>query len=936
MTGVHGREPELAELGDLLKAAVSGAGRVALVEGPAGIGKSRLLAAVAEMAADRGMVVAAGGADELDRVTPWAPLLAAVASAGPLSEAVDLGSLGGLVDRRLEVIDRIRAAFEAASSRRPILVMIDDLQWADPATLMALGSLPRQLFSYPVAWVLARRPVPAVPQLRTLLARLEDDGSVRLRLGPLDPAASAALAADVLGAEPDQQAAALVAGAAGNPFYVVELLKAARGVAPAGDGHPRPRAAATVPRSFRATVAAHLRALSPDASQFVKVACVLGRVFSLDEVAAMTGEPASRLLPAVEEALAAEVLIEAGDRLAFRHDLLRQAVDQDLPRPVREALHRDAASALMATGAPLIRVASQLVVGARPGDEQAIAVLEQAIAEVAGASPVAAADLAVRVLELIGPDDPRRAEMVAKAVRPLGWAGRLEEALALGEGYLAGHHPPPHVEAAILLGVRLAWVASRSSPYPHPLPEKIISDATVSPGIRANLIALQQVENMAAGRPKEADSGFAEAVRLAGQSEPGEVETASVFVLWEANALICGDFLEAARRARIGLDQAAAVHAAGPDFSTHAYNVAASGVVLQPPGRTLSALEAALHAAEACGFTYVINRCQCLRAGLLLDQGNLDDARAEARAAAAAAEDLDLHESLVLALSILTETSVRQGDLSAAAAAVNRMRAEPEVRSVEAERTWATALYADARGSPGPALDALAGVFAQLRHHVFLAAVWHPDRLARIVAVAQRAGDAPRAAQAVAAADELARRNPGVPVLQATLAHARGLAEHDPAQLRRAVALLAADGRRLAAAAAQEDLGRMLASSGAPGEGIPHLEAAYSAYTAANARQDTVRVRRVLRTLGVRKRHAVVARPDRGWAGLTSAELAVVRIVAQGCTNREAARQLFLSPDTINTHLRHAFAKLGIHSRAELVRVALEHEAVLGAARARV
>ncbi len=82
----------------------------------------------------------------------------------------------------------------------------------------------------------------------------------------------------------------------------------------------------------------------------------------------------------------------------------------------------------------------------------------------------------------------------------------------------------------------------------------------------------------------------------------------------------------------------------------------------------------------------------------------------------------------------------------------------------------------------------------------------------------------------------------------------------------------------------------------------------------------------MLRTLGIRKRHAVVARPGRGWASLASAELQVVQIVAQGCTNREAARQLFLSPDTINTHLRHAFAKLGIHSRAELVRVVLELE----------
>jgi DNA-binding CsgD family transcriptional regulator len=80
-----------------------------------------------------------------------------------------------------------------------------------------------------------------------------------------------------------------------------------------------------------------------------------------------------------------------------------------------------------------------------------------------------------------------------------------------------------------------------------------------------------------------------------------------------------------------------------------------------------------------------------------------------------------------------------------------------------------------------------------------------------------------------------------------------------------------------------------------------------------------------LLALGVRKRQPTVARPDRGWPSLTSAELRVVRVVADGSTNREAAAQLYLSPDTVNTHLRHAFAKLGIRSRVELARLMLSH-----------
>ena len=92
----------------------------------------------------------------------------------------------------------------------------------------------------------------------------------------------------------------------------------------------------------------------------------------------------------------------------------------------------------------------------------------------------------------------------------------------------------------------------------------------------------------------------------------------------------------------------------------------------------------------------------------------------------------------------------------------------------------------------------------------------------------------------------------------------------------------------------------------------------------ASAHHDTARVRSALRGHGVRKRQASVRRPQQGWGSLTAAELDVVDLVARGLTNREAAAKLFLSPETINTHLRHAFGKLGIRSRVELARLAAQ------------
>ena len=224
------------------------------------------------------------------------------------------------------------------------------------------------------------------------------------------------------------------------------------------------------------------------------------------------------------------------------------------------------------------------------------------------------------------------------------------------------------------------------------------------------------------------------------------------------------------------------------------------------------------------------------------------------------------------------------------------------------------------------ALAALAPVLERLRRDRFYFAAWYPSRLPQVAGLAIRAGDPEQAEAAARAAGELSRRNPGlIPALGAA-AHTRGLWQSDAAALRDAVKLFGQGERPLATAAAQEDLGRALTGLGDKDGAVAVFEAAYTAYLDANATRDLARVRGALRALGVRKRRATVARPDHGWASLTSGELAVVEIVAEGRTNREAAAQLYLSADTVNTHLRHAFAKLGIRSRVELARLALARQ----------
>jgi DNA-binding CsgD family transcriptional regulator len=167
--------------------------------------------------------------------------------------------------------------------------------------------------------------------------------------------------------------------------------------------------------------------------------------------------------------------------------------------------------------------------------------------------------------------------------------------------------------------------------------------------------------------------------------------------------------------------------------------------------------------------------------------------------------------------------------------------------------------------------------------------------------------------------------NPGVASIAATAAHVLGLLEQSKADLREAVDLFERTPRRLELAAALEDMGVELVATDREAA-IDALGRTLALYTELGATWDAGRVRSRLRELGVRRR-LIAAEPEtNGWTALTTSELAVVRLVAEGLTNREVAERLFLSPHTVSSHLRHVFSKLGITSRVELARVARDYE----------
>src|SRR5258707_808130 len=232
----HGRDAELALVRGELDRLSDVAEAVVVVEGAAGMGKSRLLAEVAAIARSLGIRVGRSAADPSETVVELATLLAALFDGTePLLDPGALTTLRAQPEQRFWLLRELQQLLERAALESPLLISIDDSQWADGGTVAALRTLPMRLMGLPIAWAIALRPQREATPLVHALERLKEEGARTNALGPLDDDAVARLAAGILAPQPEQSALTQRAGADGGPFLVVEALLGLQGEEGRGD-----------------------------------------------------------------------------------------------------------------------------------------------------------------------------------------------------------------------------------------------------------------------------------------------------------------------------------------------------------------------------------------------------------------------------------------------------------------------------------------------------------------------------------------------------------------------------------------------------------------------------------------------------------------------------------------------------------------------------
>jgi DNA-binding CsgD family transcriptional regulator len=926
---LFGRDAELATLVGLVTEVAAGRGGTVLIEGEPGIGKSALVRAALTVAGAECQVFWGAG-DELGQPSPLLPLLDGLRvrepSPNPRRDTIarllrgEDGADRG-TDVTAALTEQLLALVAEQCAIQPAVLVVDDLQWADQASVSLWGRLARLARQAPLLLIGMMRPVPRREDLAALRRAAGD--AVRLRLTGLGEAAVAELVASVAGGRPDDKLLGLARGAAGNPRYASELVAAlARSssvtVTSAGAAVLVNGAA---PGSL-AAIADQLGFVSGPVREVLRAAALLGVDFAVPDLAVVLGRGVAELVPAIDEARAAGVLAESGAGLGFRHPLIRTALYEEMPAAVRAAWHRDTGRALIEAGAPADRVARQLL-GALGGpggpagamDEWMLNWLADTADLLVGQAPGVAAELLRHAVASSPAGSAQHVLLVGRLADALYRVGAAAEAELVANRALVNASDP---DLVVDLHWTLAQCRMRAGLFAESL--AALDRALASPGIsnrhRARLLVL-------AARTHSIRGDFEQAGRVATTALEVATEAGDNWAMgWALHVQTIVTGAQGRMTDTLPLFQRALVVTEADPALTDLrvllqINQAVALGNLDRYDEAFAAARQALLLADQAGT--VIRRVQAHTAlgELLFDTGHWDEAMAEVDALSDEVKEpiaacCDLGIAAVICFHRGEITDARRY-LAAAAPYTERIGTQ-----VIGPLVLARSLDREHAGAPADALAELMAGFAENAEELDEI----EDLLADAVRLAAGTGDL-GTAQALAGHAAALADGSEIPHRRANVLYCRGLLDHDAALLLTAAERYGDAGRPLLSAKALEEAGEEFVRTDDRNQGRAAFIRAVEIYTSLGAAADVARLQARFRAHGIRRGpHSKHRQARSGWDSLTPTEVKVAKLVEEGLSNPEIAAKLLLSRRTVATHVSHILRKLGVNSRIDIAREA--------------
>jgi DNA-binding CsgD family transcriptional regulator len=934
-----GRGEELAVVRAGVEALGRGEGAAVWVEGEPGIGKSSLVAEAL-----------AGGAAGWD--IGWG-------TAGKLTERLPLGVMldclqvrpGSPDPRRAHAAARFRSLrqglfadgdasvtgievlvglVDELCAAAPTVLILDDLQWADDASLIVWHQLAASINQLRLLLIGTCRPTPRRAEVQELRAGIARRKGAVVTLGPLTETDVIALVTAMLGSPPGKALRQLTAQAVGNPLYVRELVDALVREQAVEIGPAAAEVSATreqLPGSLGAVLTDRLSSVSAGTAQMLRTAALLGARFTVTDLAVVLRSPASELAAGIQEAVAAGILTGSGPDLAFRHLLLQQALDETMPAALRTALHAEAARELAAAGADVLSVAQQLTAANKPGEAWVRTWLIESGSALAIRAPQLGAELLQRELDETPSGDEAWAGLMTSLVWALLAAGSHQEAARRARQALTVMTDPVR-RAEIYWVLTRAQVSVGRSDDAITTMRQALASAELPGEWRARMLArLAMLQRAATGDLEVADATAIAALTAAEQVGDVFATAHALTDLWLTRS-IRRDHLAALE----AIDRALRVLGDDPAHADlRSFALDDRIFTLQNLDRWPQAELTLRRAREASQRSGDPDRATWVTAAVLRYWlGQWDDALAELGPDDAGAPGLThsyLRErwSALLLHGVSALIAGRRDERTVADQQLRQGLALPIQTLADRENqdflVAAHALALEQSGETHQAMLRLAAVLARRDGEMTLIHQWLPD----LVRLALAAGDRPMAQTATRAcqAEAAAETHPARAAVASL--RCRGLLESDPEPLREAVAHYQTLGPAVELPAALEDLAVVLAEGGREEDARTAVNEAVGLYEGLHAHWDIRRAESRLRPHGIR-RGVRGQRPQRaafGWEALTPTEVKIAALVARGDSTSDIARGMFLSRRTVQTYISHILAKLGAKGRVDIVREAL-------------